>query len=52
MSGYLPNHTNIVVTPGLEDLPIYHAHGQNDPLVYICIYVYYVANIYTCIGRV
>lgn len=33
MSGYVANHTNVRVTQGLQDLPILHCHGKDDPLV-------------------
>jgi lysophospholipase II len=33
MSGYLPNHTNLKVTAGMDSLPILHCHGREDPLV-------------------
>ena len=33
MSGYLPNHTNLKVTNGLNEMPILHCHGRQDPLV-------------------
>jgi lysophospholipase-2 len=33
MSGYLPHESGFTITPGLEDTPIFHGHGQLDPLV-------------------
>lgn len=33
MSGYLPHESGFNIAPGLEDTPIFHGHGQLDPLV-------------------
>ena len=33
MSGYLPHESGFTIAPGLEDTPIFHGHGQLDPLV-------------------
>ncbi len=33
MSGYLPHESGFQITPGFEDTPIFHGHGQLDPLV-------------------
>ena len=35
MSGYLPHASGFNITPGLENTPIFHAHGAVDPLVQI-----------------
>ncbi|KAL7531010.1 hypothetical protein ACHAXR_003803 [Thalassiosira sp. AJA248-18] len=33
MSGYLPHASAFKISPGLESTPIWHGHGQVDPLV-------------------
>ena len=33
MSGYLPAAKQFKITPGLEDTPILHCHGEADPMV-------------------
>lgn len=33
MSGYLPHSSGFVISPGLENTPIFHGHGISDPLV-------------------
>ncbi|KAL3777324.1 hypothetical protein ACHAW5_005960 [Stephanodiscus triporus] len=33
LSGYLPHSSGFVVSPGLEGTPIFHGHGESDPLV-------------------
>jgi len=33
MSGYLPHASAFTVTPGLEDVPVLHCHGTQDPIV-------------------
>eukprot|EP00562_Extubocellulus_spinifer_P005915 CAMPEP_0178529310 /NCGR_PEP_ID=MMETSP0696-20121128/32265_1 /TAXON_ID=265572 /ORGANISM="Extubocellulus spinifer, Strain CCMP396" /LENGTH=260 /DNA_ID=CAMNT_0020161017 /DNA_START=140 /DNA_END=922 /DNA_ORIENTATION=- len=33
MSGYLPAAKQFKITPGLEDTPILHCHGESDPMV-------------------
>ncbi len=33
MSGYLPAAKQFQITPGLEDVPILHCHGEADPMV-------------------
>lgn len=33
LSGYLPSAHTFTITPGLEDTPILHLHGKQDPLV-------------------
>lgn len=33
LSGYLPSAKTFTITPGLEDTPILHLHGRQDPLV-------------------
>lgn len=33
LSGYLPQQTKFTITSGLEDTPILHCHGSNDPVV-------------------
>jgi predicted esterase len=33
MSGYLPHSSGFVVSPGLESTPVFHGHGESDPLV-------------------
>lgn len=33
MSGYLPAASKFTITPGLEDVPIWHGHGTQDMVV-------------------
>lgn len=33
LSGYLPQQTKFTITPGLEETPILHCHGSQDPVV-------------------
>ena len=33
MSGYLPHSSGFVISPGLESTPVFHGHGESDPLV-------------------
>lgn len=33
LSGYLPQQSKFQITPGLEDTPILHCHGSQDPVV-------------------
>lgn len=33
LSGYLPAASQVVVTPGLEEIPVWHGHGDQDALV-------------------
>jgi len=33
LSGYLPAASKFSITPGLEDVPLWHGHGSQDPLV-------------------
>jgi lysophospholipase-2 len=33
MSGYLPHSSGFTITPGLEHTPIFHGHGESDPLI-------------------
>jgi lysophospholipase-2 len=33
LSGYLPHSSGFVISPGLENTPIFHGHGASDPLV-------------------
>ena len=33
MSGYLPAAKQFRITPGLESVPIFHGHGEADPMV-------------------
>ena len=33
LSGYLPQQSKFQITPGLEDTPILHCHGTQDPVV-------------------
>ena len=33
MSGYLPHSSGFTITPGLESTPIFHGHGESDPLI-------------------
>jgi lysophospholipase-2 len=33
MSGYMPAASQFKLTPGLEDVPILHCHGTQDPMV-------------------
>ena len=33
LSGYLPAASKFTITPGLEDIPLWHAHGDQDMLV-------------------
>eukprot|EP01034_Spumella_vulgaris_P038278 gene38278-47262_t len=33
MSGYLPGASSFTLTPGLENTPVFHAHGSVDPVV-------------------
>lgn len=33
MSGYLPHSSGFTITPGLENTPIFHGHGESDPLI-------------------
>lgn len=33
MSGYLPHSSAFTISPGLEHTPIFHGHGESDPLV-------------------
>jgi lysophospholipase-2 len=33
LSGYLPAASKVAVTPGLEDMPVWHGHGTQDMLV-------------------
>lgn len=35
MSGYLPAAAQFQITPGLEDTPIMHCHGEADPMVVV-----------------
>jgi lysophospholipase-2 len=35
MSGYLPARAQFALTPGLEETPILHCHGEADPMVQI-----------------
>lgn len=35
MSGYLPAAAQFQITPGLEDTPILHCHGEADPMVVV-----------------
>lgn len=32
-SGYLPAASTFAITPGLEDTPVLHCHGQDDAVV-------------------
>jgi lysophospholipase-2 len=40
MSGYLPGASSFNLTPGLEQTPVFHAHGSVDPVVSIGILVF------------
>lgn len=33
LSGYLPAAQRFRLTPGLEDIPVFHGHGAADPMV-------------------
>ena len=33
LSGYLPHSSGFAITPGLESTPIFHGHGESDPLI-------------------
>ena len=33
MSGYLPHESGFKVSGGMENTPIWHGHGESDPLV-------------------
>jgi len=33
MSGYLPHASSFKITPGFENTPIFHGHGEKDPTV-------------------
>ncbi|CAB9527698.1 Acyl-protein thioesterase [Seminavis robusta] len=33
LSGYLPQQSKFTITPGMEDTPILHCHGSQDPVV-------------------
>jgi lysophospholipase-2 len=33
MSGYCPGYSKFKLTPGLEDVPLFHGHGTADPVV-------------------
>jgi hypothetical protein len=33
MREYLPHSSGFVVSPGLEGTPVFHGHGESDPLV-------------------
>lgn len=33
LSGYLPAASKFTVTPGLEGVPLWHGHGDQDPMV-------------------
>ena len=33
LSGYLPHASKFTITPGLEDVPLWHGHGGQDMLV-------------------
>jgi lysophospholipase II len=33
LSGYLPHASAFNIAPGLEDTPVFHGHGTQDPLV-------------------
>ena len=33
LSGYLPAAQRFRLTPGLEDIPVFHGHGSADPMV-------------------
>lgn len=35
MSGYLPAAAQFKITDGVEDTPILHCHGENDPMVVV-----------------
>lgn len=37
MSGYLPASKKFTITPGLEDTPILHCHGEADPMVQVAM---------------
>lgn len=37
MSGYLPAASSFRLTPGMEDVPVMHCHGNADPMVKQCI---------------
>lgn len=34
LSGYLPAASKFTITPGLEDVPLWHGHGDQDMLVH------------------
>ncbi len=33
MSGYLPHSSGFTISPGLESMPVFHGHGELEPLV-------------------
>jgi len=37
MSGYLPASKKFTITPGLQDTPILHCHGEADPMVQVAM---------------
>jgi predicted esterase len=34
LSGYLPGAKKFRLTDGLQDIPIFHGHGDSDPMVH------------------